>query len=136
MKRFFFCRHATFHVYVGRPTSHPSVRGRDGADGRWGNVRFDAQDPDGLPGAIRAFRRRLLSEPQLLLSARADLRGRTLGCWCRRPGCPPGQPCHALDLAAVAICSPQIFEYLLDVARHRSSPPAPATAGTALPHVP
>jgi hypothetical protein len=64
-------------VYVGRP-------------GRFGNP-FSVEE-HGRAAAIALYEAWILEPAQapLLAEARATLRGRNLGCWCR-----PGLPCHA-----------------------------------------
>jgi hypothetical protein len=43
------------------------------------------------------YRLYLMARPDLVAAARAELRGRTLACWCR-----PGDPCHADVLLEMA----------------------------------
>ena len=47
--------------------------------------------------ALRLYREHLAAHPELLATAKADLAGRDLACWCK-----PGDPCHADILLAVA----------------------------------
>lgn len=62
-------------VYVGRPSKYgnPFVIGRDG-------------DRDAV---IDRYRRWLLSQPELIATARHELAGKDLICWCAPA------PCHA-----------------------------------------
>jgi hypothetical protein len=54
----------------------------------------------GREEAIRLYRERLLSDPELLDRARRDLAGKDLACWCR-----PDDLCHADVLLKVANAS-------------------------------
>lgn len=70
-------------VYVGRPS-------------KWGNP-FPVVAGDHA-GAVAAYRRWLAERLDVLgPMIRAELAGRDLACWC-----PPGRPCHADVLLAVA----------------------------------
>jgi hypothetical protein len=51
--------------------------------------------------AVSMFRLYLLARPDLVAAARADLRGKTLACWC-----PLGASCHADVLLEVANTGP------------------------------
>ena len=75
-------RMPTGAVYVGRPS-------------RWGNpYPLTEHSP---AEAVALYRSWLLDRPDLLTTARTELAGRSLACWC-----PPSAACHAdalLDLA-------------------------------------
>lgn len=71
-------------VYVGRPT-------------RWGNPFPHNGTPASRTEAVAAYRDLVAADPALRAAARRQLAGRDLACWC-----PPGQPCHADVLLAVA----------------------------------
>lgn len=75
-------RCAYYDVYIGRPEfwGNPFRIGRDGPRGR----------------VIAKYREWLLSQPELVERARAELRGKVLGCWCAP------RPCHGDVLAEVA----------------------------------
>jgi Domain of unknown function (DUF4326) len=57
-------------------------------------VGHEAQD---ATEAVSMYPLHLLARPDLVAAARAELRGRTLACWCR-----PGDPCHADVLLEMA----------------------------------
>jgi hypothetical protein len=57
-------------------------------------VGHEAQD---AAEAVSMYRLYLMARPDLVAAARAELRGRTLACWCR-----PGDPCHADVLLEMA----------------------------------
>jgi hypothetical protein len=81
-------------VYIGRACYQGSWRL---ARSDWGNP-FTVQQMGGVEKAVEAYRRWLLAPGQAELRARIvpELRGRTLGCWCK-----PGL-CHGHVLAAAA----------------------------------
>jgi hypothetical protein len=85
--------------------------------GRWGNPWREGTTgrtvgPDGkidrsgkvlsLRDAVVSYRNSMISAPDMLAAARAELAGRDLACWCPLPG--PGQPdiCHAAVLLHLA----------------------------------
>ena len=98
-----------------------------GSYGKWGNVYVMGDDSDAERDRVcDAHAALLLSDVRILQEVRSELRGRTLGCWCR------GRRCHAANLAAVANCDDEQFATLL--ARTRAvnvAPPAPPTPGPA-----
>lgn len=69
-------------VYVGRP-------------GKWGNP-FPVRDSN-RARAVELYREHLRQHPELVESARAELKGVDLACWCPLDG-----PCHADVLLEVA----------------------------------
>lgn len=76
------CRKERYDVYIGRP-------------GPWGNPFVIGKDGDRAQ-VIAKYRAWLLARPSLVARARAELRGKTLGCWCAP------QACHGQVLAEVA----------------------------------
>ena len=85
-----------YDVYIGRPTV-------------WGNPYGIRTSPKGCKNstlaryqvasrdeAIARYREWLLAQPELVERARAELRGKTLGCWCKPAAC------HGDVLAAIA----------------------------------
>jgi hypothetical protein len=69
-------------VWVGRP-------------GKWGNP-FEVKQY-GQAGSVRLFSELIEADADMQASARTELRGRTLMCWCKLD-----QPCHADVLVEVA----------------------------------
>jgi len=82
-------------IYVGRP-------------GKWGNP-FAAKDVGGRAAAVELYEDWLLNEieivPGNLEEIRAELRGKTLACWC-----PLDQPCHADVLLRIANAEADLTE--------------------------
>ena len=64
--------------------------------GKWG-YPFPVGPARTAAEAVELFRNYLLETPGLLAAARATLKGRNLGCWCK-----PGAPCHADVLLQLA----------------------------------
>lgn len=62
-----------FDVYIGRPSpwGNPFVIGRDGTREQ----------------VINSYERWFISQPELVERARKELKGRTLGCWCKPLAC-------------------------------------------------
>ncbi len=91
------CKKEPYDVYIGRP-------------GPWGNpfshkdgtlAQFKVND---LAEALSAHKEWFLSQPELVKRAKRELKGKTLGCWCK-----PGQ-CHGDILLKVAnenSCDPE-----------------------------
>ncbi len=83
------CKKASFDVYVGRPT-------------KWGNPYTHLSYGKGKfrvatrEEAVASYEKWLLSQPELIKQARAELRGKVLGCWCAPLAC------HGDILARVA----------------------------------
>lgn len=75
------CKRTKHDVYVGRPS-------------KWGNP-FTVEE-HGRLGAIKAYATWFWEQSQLVQEAKAELKGKVLGCWCAP------QPCHADLLAWVA----------------------------------
>lgn len=76
------CEREEFDVYIGR-------------DGDFGNP-FRIGPAHNRTQVIAAYRKWLLSKPDLVARVKVELRGKRLGCWCR-----PKQ-CHGDVLAEVA----------------------------------
>ena len=68
-------------VYVGRPT-------------KWGNPFRAGRSPR---RAVLAFKRVLHFHAAIVASAKIELRGKNLACWCKI-----GDPCHADVLLEIA----------------------------------
>jgi hypothetical protein len=75
------CKHAPYDVYIGRPS-------------KWGNPFRIGRDGTRVE-VIEKYRRWLQTQPHLL-AALPELRGKTLGCWCKP------KPCHGDVLAELA----------------------------------
>jgi hypothetical protein len=84
-------RDAPFEIYIG-------CAFLEFAASRWGNP-FPLRRESGRKIVLRRYVEYLLAEPDLLVDVR-ELRGKTLGCWCRRPG--HDVLCHGLVLLALA----------------------------------
>lgn len=76
------CKRAPFDVYVGRPS-------------KWGNP-FKLRHEGERSKVLARYRAWLLDQPELVATAKAELRGKVLGCWCAP------KACHADVLAEVA----------------------------------
>jgi hypothetical protein len=86
------CRREEYEVYVGRlplPEGAPP-----GSDGFWGNPWRAGRDGTRRE-VIERYERYVLSQPQMR-ERLAELRGKTLGCWCAP------RPCHADVLVRLA----------------------------------
>lgn len=82
------CKREPFDVYIGRPSKwgNPFVVGRDGT----------------LTEVLRKYRKRIVKKPHLM-SALGELKGRTLGCWCKpKEGFKGRLLCHGQILAELA----------------------------------
>jgi len=86
------CKFEKFDVYVGRPS-------------KWGNLfthkdgtlaKFKVSSPE---EAVQRYEEWLLSKPQLVEAAKIELKGKTLGCWCKIKG---HEPCHGDVLYKIA----------------------------------
>jgi hypothetical protein len=75
-------RGAAFDVFIGRPS-------------KWGNPFVIGKDGD-RDEVIRKYRVYLDANPELRAAARAELRGKVLGCFCAP------EACHGDVLAEVA----------------------------------
>jgi hypothetical protein len=75
------CKRGKFDVYIGRPF-------------KWGNKYVICKDGT-REEVIDKYRKWLLSQPDLLAQL-GELKGKTLGCWCKP------LPCHGDILAELA----------------------------------
>ncbi len=75
------CKRESFDVYIGRPS-------------KWGNP-FRMNTEDERLAVIDRYRHYLHTRPDLL-AALDELRGKTLGCWCKP------KPCHGDVLVQLA----------------------------------
>ena len=80
------CKRARYDVYIGRPS-------------KWGNPFRIGRDGN-REEVIRKYREWLLNNPKLLAQIH-ELRGKTLGCWCKPAAC------HGDVLAELADQSPE-----------------------------
>ncbi|MCE5309666.1 MAG: DUF4326 domain-containing protein [Acidobacteriales bacterium] len=78
MTRVVNLRREPYDVYIGRP-------GR-GQKGPWGNPFTLGRDGD-RAAVLAKYRRWLLSHPELVERARRELKGKTLGCFCKPLAC-------------------------------------------------
>jgi len=74
-------RRSSFHIYIGRPS-------------KWGNPYLIGVD-GAREEVIEKYRKHLEGKPKLL-AALPELRGKTLGCYCKP------LPCHGDILAELA----------------------------------
>lgn len=83
-------RFETFDVYVGRPSKfgNPFSHLDKGT-----LAQFKVANRD---EAVDKFREWFLAQPELVAAAKRELKGKTLGCWCK-----PAR-CHAEVLAEIA----------------------------------
>ncbi len=63
------CKKDSFDVYIGRP-------------GPWGNPFVIGKDGT-REEVILKYAEHLLADPALVARAKRELRGKTLGCWCK-----------------------------------------------------
>lgn len=86
------CRREPYDIYIGRG---------QGSRGKWGNPFSHKEGTQAtfLVGsreeAIEKYREWILGQPELL-AALSELKGKTLGCWCKP------QACHGDALAELA----------------------------------
>jgi hypothetical protein len=66
------CKKESYDIYIGRPT-------------KWGNP-FKIGKDGNREEVIQKYRRYLLGRPDLMESLK-DLKGKTLGCWCKPEAC-------------------------------------------------
>lgn len=79
--RFVHCKKEHYDVYIGRPS-------------KWGNP-FPLKKGEDRQAAVEKYRAWLVGQKDLMASL-VELRGKTLGCWCKP------QLCHADVLAELA----------------------------------
>ena len=88
MTRVVHCKREPFDVYIGRPS-------------RWGNSFRIGRDGS-REEVIAKYREWLMSQPGLLADIH-ELKGKTLGCWCRPTAGFRGRLlCHGQILAGLA----------------------------------
>ena len=75
------CKKEPYDVYIGRPS-------------KWGNP-FSVSPSRSREAVILAYKSYIMSKPELLGSLH-ELKGKTLGCWCKP------KPCHGDILAELA----------------------------------
>jgi hypothetical protein len=107
------------YVYAGRlcrgaPEGDACSWGNKVTKVRWrgGRARNNAgqKNVEEQQRAVREHRAWLLANPQEMARARAELRGKRLGCWCAP------DPCHGHTLAEVANCSEEWLCRIVDEA--------------------
>lgn len=67
------CKRMVYDVYIGRPS-------------KWGNpfrVGTDGERDE----VVKKYRDWLMTQPELINQAKAELAGKTLGCWCSPLAC-------------------------------------------------
>jgi len=84
------CKKSKYDVYIGRP--NPSIVS---PTYKWGNPFVIGKDGD-REDVIRKFEEWFLNQPQLIDTAKRELKGKVLGCWCAP------QACHGDVLSRVA----------------------------------
>lgn len=67
------CKKEPYDVYIGRPS-------------KWGNP-FKIGTDGSREDVIRKYRTWILANTSLIKQLRSELRGKTLGCWCRPNAC-------------------------------------------------
>ena len=67
------CKKEPYDVYIGRPS-------------KWGNP-FKIGTDGSRQDVIRKYRVWILANTSLIKQIRSELRGKTLGCWCRPDAC-------------------------------------------------
>ena len=67
------CKKEPYDVYIGRPS-------------KWGNP-FKIGKDGSRQEVIHKYRIWILANPQLVKQIHSELRGKTLGCWCKPEAC-------------------------------------------------
>lgn len=67
------CKKEPFDVYIGRPS-------------KWGNP-FRIGKDGSREDVIQKYRHWVLANPNLISQLSSDLKGKTLGCWCKPNAC-------------------------------------------------
>ncbi len=67
------CKNEPFDVYIGRPS-------------KWGNP-FRIGKDGSREDVIEKYRHWILANPSLMARLRSELKGKTLGCWCKPNAC-------------------------------------------------
>ena len=73
MTRVVHCKNEPFDVYIGRPS-------------KWGNP-FRIGKDGSREDVIEKYRHWILANPSLMAHLRSELKGKTLGCWCKPNAC-------------------------------------------------
>jgi len=81
-------------VYIGRRCTQG---GWSLADSKWRNP-FTIRDYGSAAAAVEKYRQYICDYPELLKQVH-ELKGKTLGCWCKNS---PSDPCHGDVLAELA----------------------------------
>ena len=111
------CKKSDYGVYIGRDCA--GSKGVVQQEALWGNP-FTRKFSDDKQTRINAYQEWLLSQPQKVAQARAELRGKVLGCWC------VPERCHGHTLAAVANSDEPVEQLLTSVRAVPVHPPAVA----------
>ena len=72
MTRVVHCKRESYDVYIGRPS-------------KWGNPFKSGRDGT-LEEVLEKYEQHIMNRPDLL-AALHELKGRTLGCWCKPKRC-------------------------------------------------
>jgi len=122
------CKKRPYDVYIGRP--NPTVKSDTY---KWGNPFVIGKDGDRDDVVIK-YEQWLLSQPDLIRDAKAELEGKILGCWCAP------LPCHGHFLAQIA--NSEDLSVHKGKASHQSekhnthSPPSPSDSSPSSPPSP
>jgi Domain of unknown function (DUF4326) len=73
MTRVVHCKNEPFDVYIGRPS-------------KWGNP-FRIGKDGSREDVLEKYRHWILANPSLMARLRSELKGKTLGCWCKPNAC-------------------------------------------------
>ncbi len=76
------CKKETYDVYIGRPS-------------KWGNP-FKVGRDGSRQEVIHKYKEMIIANTQLVKQIRIELKGKTLGCWCKP------DPCHGDVLSEIA----------------------------------
>ena len=74
-------REEHYDVYIGRPG-----RGKSKEEGKWGNP-FEIGRDGTREEVIAKYREYILNKPELLEQIPLELKGKTLGCFCKPKAC-------------------------------------------------
>ena len=95
------CKKSPYDVYIGRASPEMPK----GSNPQWGNpFQMRKQSEREHNRVCREFSEWILTQPQLIQKARAELRGKILACWCSP------KRCHGHVLSEIANCSDECFE--------------------------
>lgn len=95
------CSRTMYDVYIGRGPDPLT-----GVDGKWGNPFVVGKDGTRAE-VIRKYREWVVKQPGLM-AAIPEIKGKTLGCWCRP------KACHGDVLAELADADPGAGKNLFD----------------------